>query len=313
WKTEPDELEWLWDYKKRNIDVNLIVPKQLHYGSEFDKLSLHKLSGMLGVENCDVPNDLGVELHLEIVRNDGLVNHYIADKSLAGLSEKLIEDNDTQFYCIQRAQLISKKEFQLPKFDKSNLFEVRVKNIPRGINSNGLTDIVLNGLTVKKQYFINKIKGQRFTVDYFDKYNQSEFSMRLIAKFLKSLPQIAKIEVEEVNIYLDEKDFERNFKPPKFIIHNYQAISDYEEDLNQLKQNYDFDMKVCRKSDLPHYRYFRFQSDELSFEIRIDGGIAHGIKPDGYIESGELSFMYEENFSIWKYVEYDLIYTINLE
>jgi len=89
-------------------------------------------------------------------------------------------------------------------------------------------------------------------------------------------------------------------------------LDDYKYDLDQLANSFDFNVSLHEKNKLPHYRYFEFKSDHISFTIRIDGGIAHGLKPQDYITSEYLS-LENEIFRIKKDVYHDIIYNINIE
>ncbi|GAA4801859.1 hypothetical protein [Litoribaculum gwangyangense] len=62
---------------------------------------------------------------------------------------------------------------------------------------------------------------------------------------------------------------------PYYIIHNYQNLLDYKHNLEKLSKSLSFDLNAEEEQILPHYRYFDFKSKEVSFQIRIDGGIAH--------------------------------------
>ena len=110
---------------------------------------------------------------------------------------------------------------------------------------------------------------------------------------------------------LAKEDF-RSYEYPRFIIHNYRDIEDYQYSLEQLSSSYEFLVTFAEGRRLPHYRYFEFKSDDLTFSVRIDGGIAHGFKPVQRITSDDLSLV-NEVFDIRKDVYHDVIYNISLE
>ena len=68
-----------------------------------------------------------------------------------------------------------------------------------------------------------KIQDKTFTVSYFDKYNQSEFSMRLMLQFIDQLKSICSIEISELKVNLVKEVF-KSHDYPRFIIHNYRDI-----------------------------------------------------------------------------------------
>jgi hypothetical protein len=95
-------------------------------------------------------------------------------------------------------------------------------------------------------------------------------------------------------------------------LNNAEEFDDYEYDLKELSNAFDFGVELVEESKLPHYRYFEFKGGEISFSIRIDGGIAHGFKPVEYLTSEEMKFE-NEIFEIKKDVYHDIIYNISLE
>lgn len=307
---QSDELEWIWKLKRKNVVVNLIVPEKVEYKSNFNKLALHKLS-LLNIKTYNLlPGKY--KIHLELLRNDGKVLQYLSDADLRPLNVDLIENTDSRYYRLYASTAVIKSDFNLPDFDKTRHFEVRLNNLKDSFLSSQLAELVLAGLGNKKESFISEIANKKFAVTYFDKYNQSEFAMRLLIQFLNEFKNKTHIRIDSFSINLDENDF-KSYRDPHYIIHNYMDVNSYEADLNRLKNNYDFDIKINRIEKLPHYRYFSFESDTIKFEIRIDGGIAHGLKPKDFLKSGELSFAYDEEFELRKDVEYDLIYNIGFE
>lgn len=308
WKS--DELDWIWKLKRKNVVVNLIVPERVEYKNDFDKSTMHKLS-LLNIKTYNrLPGKY--KIHLELLRNDGQVLHYVSEAALGPLDFDLIENSDSCYFRLYKDSEVPKANFTLPHFDESRLFEVRLNDLKEPLLSSRLAELVIVGLGEKKDKFISEISNKNFKVAYFDKYNQSEFSMRLLFQFLNEFKNRTNIHIDSFLINLDESDF-KAFRNPHYIIHNYTNIDSYETDLDRLKNNYDFDMKINRTEKLPHYRYFKFESDTVKFEIRIDGGIAHGLKPKSFLKSGELSFSYDEDFELRKDVDYDLIYDIGFE
>ena len=181
--------------------------------------------------------------------------------------------------------------------------------MPFNSNSDDLVEVLFNNLENKSD-LIEKIKTRNFSVDYFDKYNQSEFSMRLLLQFVDQIQAICNIKIHDLKIHLSENDF-KSYREPYHIIDNYKTVDDYENDLIQIADDFDFNINLVNEERLPHYRFFQFKNDEMSFSIRIDGGIAHGIKPVDYLKSEEMAL---ENtiFKIKKDIHHDIIYTINI-
>ncbi len=197
----------------------------------------------------------------------------------------------------------------LPEWSSGNLFEARINFLPVNSQSNDLARLMIAKLNSPNE-IVNKIKDKTFKVSYTDKFNQSEFSMRLMLQFINQLKTLWSIKVASLDVCLSKKVF-KSFKYPNYIIDNYKELADYKYDLMVLSKAFDFDINVVEKSQLPHYRYFEFIADDVSFSIRIDGGIAHGLKPVGYLTSEELN-LENEIFKIRKDVIHDMIYNISI-
>jgi hypothetical protein len=110
---------------------------------------------------------------------------------------------------------------------------------------------------------------------------------------------------------LAKSDF-KSYNYPEYIIHNYRELDDYVYDLKELSNNFDFKIVLKEEYKLPHYRYFQFSGNNISFSIRIDGGIAHGLKPLDRLTSQEMKFE-NEVFKIRKDVAHDIIYNISID
>ena len=135
--------------------------------------------------------------------------------------------------------------------------------------------------------------------------------MRLLLAFVEAFQKEASIAIKYLKIHLERGAFDKN-RYPNYIIHNYENELDYKHDLNELSKFISFNVVSEEEQRLPHYRYFDFKSKEVSFHIRIDGGIAHGFKPKEFLKSDEMT--YNNNpFEIKKDVRHDIIYNISLE
>jgi DEAD/DEAH box helicase domain-containing protein len=198
----------------------------------------------------------------------------------------------------------------LPNFNTSSLYEARLQSISSGSQSNDLAKIVLAKLS-NGDDFISKIQNKNFTVSYYDKFNQSELSMRLMLQFINQLKDLCSISISELNVHLEKAGF-KSYSFPEFIIHNYKVYEDYVHDLNELSQNFSFKINGKAEFRLPHYRIFEFKSEDVSFTIRIDGGIAHGIKPTERLLSEKMTFN-NQIFEIRKDVSHDIIYNISID
>ena len=249
-------------------------------------------------------------LHLSMVLNNGKVVSYISKAEYANLDGLWTSNLEDSFYKLEQDELPEYESLKRPDLDNIKLFEAKVSTIPYDSMSNDLARLMIANLSDAPD-FLSKIKDQEFSVSYYDKYNQSEFSLRLLLKFVQEFQKEASLTIKNLKIHLERGAFDNNRYPIE-IRHNYQNILDYKHDLNELSKSLSFNIISEEEQRLPHYRYFDFKSKEVSFHIRIDGGIAHGFKPKEYLRSDEMT--YDNNpFEIKKYVKHDIIYNISLE
>ncbi len=307
---ETDTIEWLENLKRDKITINLIVEGEIKYANNQEKLSIILLSHQYNLKKGNDEVIAGFPLHLLIELQNGSKVGFISMADYAKLEEKWLNDVSDKFYKIELESLKNYEGLPLPNLISSNLFESRIQSIPRNSQSNDVAKLVIENMT-DLQDFVSKIKNKRFKVSYFDKYNQSEFSMRLMLQFIDEVRKLVEISIDELEVYLEKPAF-KNGNYPEFIVHNYKEMDDYVFDLNQLKEAYDFNIIAKEEVRLPHYRYFQFEAADISFSIRIDGGIAHGFKPTERLLSNDMSFE-NQIFEIRKDVLHDIIYSISIE
>lgn len=304
-----DELHWFEKLKRDGIEINLIVEGDVEYKSNQEKLSLYLLSHnynlKIGKEHSFHAYPLKVSVRLS---NDKGVG-YISKDEYSGFNANTLSSGTSKFYRIDDLPILDYNSLPNPQIDSGNLHEARIQTIPRGSKSNALAGMMVRNLN-NPQDLISKIKNKKFKVSYFDKYNQSEFSMRLMLQFVNQLKELWTIEVTDFNVHL-EKDAFRSHYYPEYIIHNYKYYQDYVDALDELGNSFNFSINILDEKRLPHFRYFQFKADEFSFIIRIDGGIAHGFKPVERLNSQDMSAG-NQIFEIRKDVSYDVIYNITI-
>lgn len=308
WNT--DELNWLDRLQRDNVVVNLIVEGEPKLKNNQEKLIFYLLNQKYNLKLGEQETYLAYPIHMSLELTTGEKISYVSKKDYAPLIQDWTLSSNEIFYRIEDLDIKVYQSIPNPEFDTSNLFEARIAQIPWDMRANELASLMtakLNNL----DSLLDRIKGKAYKVNYYDKYNQSEFSMRLLLQFVNELKTLWNIKIEQFVIKLNSNDFEATYSP-HYIIHNYKEFEDYEYDLEKLAENYEFPTEVENLGYMPHYRYFEFLSDDLNFSIRIDGGIAHGIKPVARIEYGELDSEIH-NFKIRKDVKHDIIYNINIE
>lgn len=303
-----DKLYDLEEFKRNRIKINLIIEGSLDCNNHQEKLSIHKLEVGYQLKKGIEDKIADYPVHFSVILNDNQSISYIAEADYPFLVGDILKSRSITYYKVGGQQLANYADCILPTFT-ANIFEARVGSLPFNSDSNDLVLAMFNNLE-NKEDLMDKIKNRNFSVDYFDKYNQSEFSMRLVLQFIDQIKTICEIKIDDFKIHLSENDFRSN-REPYYIIDNYKTIVDYENHLQHISQDFDFNIDLVNENRLPHYRFFQFKNDEVSFSIRIDGGISHGLKPISFLKSEDMEL---ENlvFKIKKDITHDIIYTINI-
>lgn len=307
---EIENIEWLENLKRERVRVNLVVEGALNFANNQEKLSAHFLSYSFNLLQGVGDKIHHYPLHLSITLENNKALGYISHSNYADFNAEWPKNTLVKYY---KAEDIDYREYvnlQLPSFASGHLFEARIKTLPGHCQSNDVAKLMVENFGNLEE-LTSKIKNKRFEVSYFDKFNQSEFSMRLLLQFINQLKDLWGISIAELAVHLSKYDFKAS-SYPQFIIHNYKELDDYAYDLKAMEPSFDFKVNVMEQARLPHYRFFQFKSGDISFSIRIDGGIAHGIKPIQRLTSEDMK-LENEIFDIRKDVKYDLIYNISID
>lgn len=307
---EIDELQWLENLKRDRIKINFIVEGNIDYQNNQEKLSVYLLSHNYNLKIGKNQKFKDYPIHLSLLLNNGQEVSYISEKSYSSIGLEWMQKGEEQFFKLEGLDILNYDFLKMPELDSSNLYESKIETIGRGTNSNDIACEMIQNLN-NAEDLLSKIKNKTYKVSYSDKYNQSEFSMRLMLQFVDKLSAVWYIEISELNVHLEKNAFGNNHYP-EYIIHNYKEYEDYMGDLEKLSENFDFKINAKEEFRLPHFRYFEFESDEISFILRIDGGIAHGFKPVDYLTSQDMTYK-NEVFEIKKDVPHPLIYNISVE
>ncbi|WP_416440840.1 DEAD/DEAH box helicase [Leeuwenhoekiella sp. A16] len=306
-----DDVVWIDRLKRDRIKVNLVVEGSVKFSNNQEKLSAYLLSHTFNLKQGSNSSIINYPIHLSVSLHNGKTIDYISKGDYDALGEDWASGITEKFFKVENTTVNQYADFNLPQLNSGNLYESRIKgSIPKNSLSNDVAQLMMANLN-NAEDLRSKIENQTFKVSYYDKYNQSEFSLRLMLQFINQIKQIWPIEISELNVHLAKTDF-KVYNYPEFIIHNYKELDDYVYDLKQLSTHFDFEINFKEEQRVPHYRYFQFSSNKTSFGIRIDAGIAHGFKPVDRLTSRDMK-LENQVFDIRKDVGYDLIYNISIE
>jgi len=302
-----NNLYWIDNLLRDKIKLNLIIEGQLKFKNIQDKLAIHILANTIQLVKGSNKKTGKYLNHLSLVLENNRIIDYVSQSDYINLCQDWDTSFDLNVFRINGSK-INYEKLDLPKISDHQLFESRIQSFGYGKTSNDLAGIFMSNLD-NRNAFMDAIKGKSYKVSYYDKFNQSEFSLRILLQFLDQLSILCGFELNSCFIHLKEELFKSHY--PNYIIHNYQRLEDYENDAQVISDDFNFSLQIEKTNNLPHYRYFEFESSENSFEIRIDGGISHGLKPIKYLRSEDLTLT-NELFEIKKDVDYDIIYNVSL-
>lgn len=306
-----EELPWIRRHLLNEVKLSIVSEGKFENLNNEEKFTIYSLNAK-GIELLEGTgqNINSFKVALLLVTSDGKVFHYLTTGELQNLNLEWGEINNSRYILIEDQEVVNLQKIEMPSFESitSNLFESNIGDVSEPIQTSKLPQLMIDSLINKNSNeFISQIKDQKYKVFYIDKYNQSEFSLRLIIQFLDSFRKYTAIEIEEFTVILNDSDF-KSTKSIIRMIDNYHTIDEYEKDLLQITENLSFPVTLERRRDkLPHYRLFEFKSVNREFILRIDGGIAHGFKP--VINRLPLR---NEIFNIRKDVYHDIIYNVRI-
>lgn len=309
WNSEA--LDWLKKFSREDIEIAIAIEGKVEYNNIEEKLTMHLLKGKdIQLLNGAGQNIVGFPVSLLIYTNSEDQLHFVSSNGLSDLNSLWGDSSKDKYFLVEGFTVQPLDPFELPSlnFSPAKLFESRIGAVYHTFWSNLIAEKMLENLT-DKQIFLDQISGKSFTVKYIDKYNRSELSLRLMLQFVDEFKNLTGIKVDNFEVVLNSSDFQSAAYPTR-IFDSYKEIDDYEEDLSTISEDFNFNVKLINKNTpLPHYRLFEFISDGIQFNIRIDGGIAHGFKVTDTRKQLPLK---NDIFEIRKAVNHDIIYNLRI-
>ena len=119
------------------------------------------------------------------------------------------------------------------------------------------------------------MEGKDFKVSYSDRYLKTPLACLLLTQFIRSMKTELNFSIREVLINVKEIQSFNLYNTNMYIIND--CATDKEREV--LLKTFALDLNnfsVNTPHDLPHYRYFKFYSDDVEVIIRPDAGIEHG-------------------------------------
>jgi hypothetical protein len=305
------DLKWLRRLINRDCKIEIISNINVQSLTFQDNLSLYNfINRGITIYNGPEKEINGKACKLNLWTATGRSYTYYSTLENTDINETWGLENQNEFFRTEQDTYTEETTLVLPDLNNAQIkhFESRIGELTREINSADIAGIMLDKLS-DRELFINSLStNEDFIVNYHDRYNRSEFSMRLILQFVENFSKLTGLKLTKFNIVLYPLDFKNEFRPNK-MFDNFSQIEDYESLLSELSFDFEFEISVIKSPhQLPHYRYIDFKSINTNMSIRIDGGIAHGFNlVDRWLDLEGKNI----TFPIRKVIDHDIIYNIS--
>ena len=190
-------------------------------------------------------------------------------------------------------------------FPKEKMHDIQIETI-KELKSTELSKLFLDEVKTKTD-LESLMKTKNFDIIYSDRYLKSPFSCLLLVQFIKGLQNLINFNINSFEVKVTPFT---EYKQSRMIFHNYSNSDIRDEKLIGMAKINQLPISIsCEK--LPHYRYFRFKSDNVTIIIRPDGGIEHGWHASSSVYNTNIKG--DKSIDIKKGVDYPILYSLIIE
>ncbi len=305
------DLKWLRSLINRDCIVEIISNINSHSLTFQENLSIHNfINRGISIQHGPEKQINGKSCKLNLWTATGKKYSYYSTLGNTNINEIWGAENQNEFFRTEQDTYTAETTLFLPDLNNAPIkhFESRIGELTREIDSTEIANLMLDNLSDREQFINSLSANEDFIVNYYDRYNRSEFSMRLILQFIETFSKSTRLKITKFNIVLYPQDFRNEFRPNK-MFDNFSQIEDYESLLTEISNDFNFEVSLIKSSNqLPHYRFIDFKSSNSNFAIRIDGGIAHGFNlVDRWLDLEGKNI----TFPLRKVIDHDIIYNIS--
>ena len=273
WDTE--NIQLLNSLRLQKVAINLIFsskPKSIL--SNDDKVSLIQISSWSTLFYCNESETTKLKQVCRVqTKSNSLMDYYTSDYQNCLNANWGVCNNDF-IYRTDATDELKISEYKID-LSGSNIFEVFIES-SNYIKSDALFNLFLNKLQLEeKKSLLEVMEGKDFKVSYSDRYLKTPLACLLLTQFIRSMKTELNFSIREVLINVKEIQSFNLYNTNMYIIND--CATDKEREV--LLKTFALDLNnfsVNTPHDLPHYRYFKFYSDDVEVIIRPDAGIEHG-------------------------------------
>lgn len=271
---EMEKLQFL--NKLRNkVKVHYVLSNGNSAMTTQDKITLIQLKEWAEIWQLQSPRQRALKTVCKIETDEGKVVEYLSEDFEQTFNENWGSATKGLLYKNSEGSLSEVKMFDI-SIDEQSVF---VKSIEpnNSIQSNEIADLLLEKLNGSLD-LKSLLQGQSFNIEYCDRYLKSPLSCILLVQFMDRLKN--KLGFDIASFKFKGQSFLEP-RPLRLLQHNFANASDRNNALLSFAQDLKIPNPQTVNEDLPHYRYFEFNNENLKITVRPDAGIAYGWFFDG--------------------------------
>lgn len=289
------------DFKKNQGGINFVIPQQLDYNNDDqNRITAIQMQGWASFW-IDKKDHTKLKPICQMELKDGTFVVYYAESCNNSVSEKWGNSDKGYVHRTNNNLILDKLVIELPK---NNIWQIYLST-SYNFNSKKLAEKLL--IESSNIDLVTKMKDQIFDVVYSDRYLKSPFACLLLIQFIEGLKYELNFSINSININVQAFEV---LKHPNKIFENYFSSEVRDRELEKIAKYYNFNnIKVeSFERKLPHYRFLRFENNDLSITIQPDGGIENGWNCVNYYSYKPL--VGNEDITIMKADKNPILYSI---
>ncbi|MCW2258673.1 MULTISPECIES: DEAD/DEAH box helicase [Sphingobacterium] len=309
-----EELPFIARFSRMIGKASIVVRKGDAQPSVDEYIDLKKSENYVNYFENDSDDYTGLSLLVEIELQDGsYIRYYGREGTIQSLNSEWATSGNGQIYKLDSTSKINRESLEWSRPTDGNVAEAHIiMTRNQRILSNKIFAKVFDDLGSRLD-LRSVMQNKKFDITYSDRYCKSPMAVMLMFQFIESIKN-------EFNLDLNEFDFyscpiyTQDSRVPYQIHHNYSSDIDRDAFINLNAWDLELtDVGIHSDDTLPHYRYFKFESDDVIIRIRPDGGIEHGWFCDGFKKYNNGNIGAFDTFSIKGYnTENPILYTFSI-
>lgn len=236
-----------------------------------EKISMIQLAAWSGLKQSTAKQTGPLELVCEIMNTDGQITEYLTKNFENRFNENWGNSTEGRIYKRQKNAFEALEALTI-NIDEQSMAEAYIEEPQDVLLSNGIADLLI--ITIGDKLDLSeKMESKSFRVKYADRYLKTPFGCLLLVQFIQKLSSLLNFSIESFEF--EGMSFVED-RSPRLIYHNFKNATDRNNAVIDFSEAVGISNVTAVNNDLPHFRYFEFENNELRVTIRPDAGIEHG-------------------------------------